>query len=88
VPPEVAGSIISLYIYTTNGADSDTVTYLAYRVSGSTLTAVGRPQLLARWPGTHSRILSAIQRAAQTVLGRLGVYLKVLVRALLVHPAH
>jgi len=28
---------------------------------------------LARWPGTHSRILSGIQRAAQTVL---GVYLK------------
>jgi len=27
------------------------------RVSGSTLTAVGRSQLLARWPGTHSRIL-------------------------------
>ena len=24
-----------------------------YRVSGSTLTAVGRSQLLARWPGTH-----------------------------------
>ena len=40
---------------------------------GSTLTAVGRSQLLARWPGTHSRILSGIQRAAQTVL---GVYLK------------
>jgi len=50
-----------------------TVTYLPYRVSGSTLTAVGRSQLLARWPGTHSRILSAIQRAEQTVL---GVYLK------------
>jgi len=47
--------------------------YLPYRVSGSTLTAVGRSQLLARWPGTHSRILSGIQRAAQTVL---GVYLK------------
>jgi len=42
--------------------------HLPYRVSGSTLTAVGRSQLLARWPGTHSRILSAIQRAAQTVL--------------------
>ena len=50
-----------------------TVTYLPYRVSGSTLTAVGRSQLLARWPGTHSRILSGIQRAAQTVL---GIYLK------------
>jgi len=45
-----------------------TVTYLPYRVSGSTLTAVGRYQLLAPWPGTHSRILSGIQRAAQTVL--------------------
>ena len=50
-----------------------TVTALQYRVSGSTLTAVGRFQLLARWPGTHSRTLSGIQRAAQTVL---GVYLK------------
>ena len=46
-----------------------TVTYLPYRVSGSTLTAVRRSQLLARWPGTHSRILFGIQRAAQTVLG-------------------
>jgi len=50
-----------------------TVTYLPYRVSGSTLTAVGRSQLLTRWPGTHSRILPGIQRAAQTVL---GVYLQ------------
>ena len=50
-----------------------TVTYLPYGVSNSTLTAVGRSQLLARWPGTHCRILSGIQRAAQTVL---GVYLK------------
>jgi len=50
-----------------------TVTYLPYRVSRSTLTVVGHSQLLARWPGTHSRILSTIQRAAQTVL---GVYLK------------
>ena len=50
-----------------------TVTYLPHRVSGSTLTVVGRSQLLARWPGTHSRILSRIQRAAQTVR---GVYLK------------
>jgi len=50
-----------------------TVTYLPCRVSGSTLTAVGRSHLLTRWPGTHSRILSVIQRAAQTVL---GVYLK------------
>ena len=31
-----------------------TVTYLPYRVSGSTLTAVGRSQLLVRWPGTLS----------------------------------
>jgi len=46
---------------------------MPYRVSGLTHTAVGRSQLLARWPGTHSRILSRIQRAAQTVL---GVYLK------------
>jgi len=49
-----------------------TVTYLPYRVSDSTLV-IGRFRLLARWPGTHSRILSGIQRAAQTVL---GVYLK------------
>ena len=39
----------------------------------SALTAVGRSQLLARWPGTHSRILSTLQRAAQTVL---DVYLE------------
>ena len=45
-----------------------TVTYLPYRVSASTLMAIGRSQLLARWPGTHSRILSWLQRAAQTVL--------------------
>ena len=38
----------------------------------SRLTPIGRSQLLARWPGTHSRILSGIRRAAQTVL---GVYL-------------
>jgi len=49
------------------------VTYLPYLVSGSTLTAIGRSQLLAQWPGTHSLILSGIQRAAQTVL---CVYLK------------
>jgi len=35
----------------------------------STFTAFGRSRLLARWPGTLSRILSGIQRAAQTVLG-------------------
>jgi len=50
-----------------------TDTYLPYRVSGSTLTAVGRSQLLAHWLGTHSRILSEIRQTAQTVL---GVYLK------------
>jgi len=33
----------------------------------STLTAVGRSQLLALRPGTLSRILSGIQRAAHTV---------------------
>jgi len=49
------------------------VIYLPYCISGSTLTAVRRSQLLVRWPGTHSWILSGIQRAAQTVL---GVYLK------------
>jgi len=54
-----------------------TVTNLPYRVSGSTLTAVGRSQLLARWPGTHSRVLSGIQRAAQTVS---GIYLYLFVR--------
>jgi len=43
------------------------------RVCGSTLTAVGRSQLLVRWPGTRSRTLSCIPRAAQTVS---GVYLK------------
>ena len=42
---------------------------LSYRVSGSTLTAVGRSQLLAWRPGTHSWILSGIQQATQTVLG-------------------
>ena len=36
-------------------------------------TCMWRSQLLARWPATHSRILSTTQRAAQTVL---GVYLK------------
>jgi len=44
-----------------------------YRVSGSTLTAVGRSQLLVWWPGTHSQVLSGIQWAAQTVL---CVYIK------------
>jgi len=50
-----------------------TVIYLPYRVSTSTFTAVGRSQLLARRPGTHSQILSGIQRAAQAVL---AVYIK------------
>ena len=45
--------------------------------------AVVRSRLLARWPGTHSRIVSRIQRAAQTVLG-----VHVLARSILVHPAH
>ena len=62
-----------------------TVTYLPYRVSGSTLTAGGRSQLLVRWPGTLSRILSGIQRAAQTVLGVSTQNL--LVRAILVHAS-
>ena len=46
---------------------------IAAPCSGSTLTTVGRSQQLVRWPGTHSRVVSGIQRAAQTVL---GVYLK------------
>ena len=37
------------------------------------LMCAASSSLLARWPGTHSRILSGIQRAAQTVL---GVFLK------------
>jgi len=45
-----------------------TIIYLPYRVFGTKVTAVGRSQLLARWPGTLSRILSGIPRAAQTVL--------------------
>jgi len=50
------------------------------------LTAVGRSQLLARRPGTLSRILSGIPRAAQTVL---DVYLKrILAHPILVRPAH
>ena len=36
-------------------------------------SSVRQVWLLAWWPGTHSRILSAIQRAAQTIL---GVFLK------------
>ena len=56
-----------------------TVTYLPYLVSGSTLTAVGRSQLLARWPGTHYRVLSGIQRAAQTVLGLSNIFFDVVV---------
>ena len=47
--------------------------HTVHLVSGSTLTAAGRFQLLARWPGTQSPILYGIQRAAQTVL---GIYLK------------
>jgi len=44
-----------------------------HQTTVTTLTAVGRSRLLARWPGTHSRILSGIQRAARTVS---GIYLK------------
>ena len=50
-----------------------TVTYLPYRVSGSTLTAVRRSQLLARWPGTHSQ--NFIQDPTSST-DCLGVYLK------------
>ena len=46
-----------------------TVIYLPYRVSGSTLTAVGRSQLLAQWPGTHSRIFVPGSNEQHTVLG-------------------
>jgi len=61
--------------------------YLPYRVSGSTLRPSG---VLSCWPGTLSRTLSRIQRAAQIVL---GVYLKRTcsrdrIIGLLVHPAH
>jgi len=41
--------------------------------------------VLSSCPGTHSRILSRIQRAAQTVL---GVYLNIPVCMILVHLAH
>ena len=44
-----------------------------HQTTVTTLTVVGRSQLLARWPRTHSRILSGIQRAARTVS---GIYLK------------
>ena len=79
---------------------SANLTYFPYRVSGSTLTVVGRSQLLARWPGTFSVILSRIQRAAQTVLGvylcslpvyilvNKAVYKVLLVRASSVLPAN
>ena len=46
-----------------------------YRVSGSTLTAVGRSELLVRWPGTHSQILSGIQRALDCFRRLLKTYL-------------
>jgi len=45
-----------------------TITCLPYHISGTTFMAVGCFQLLARWPGTLSWILSGIQRAVQTVL--------------------
>jgi len=73
-PPYLSDTASWSPVLTRNGiCVPPTVTYLPYHVSGSTLTAVRRSQLLARWPGTLSRILSGIQRAAQTVL---GVYLK------------
>jgi len=56
-----------------------TVTYLPYRVSDSTLTAVGRSQLLTQWPGTLSRILFDFirdPRAAQTALVHTYFYLE------------
>jgi len=43
--------------------DPATVTYLAYRVSGSTLTGIDLSQLLARWPGTLCLILARMQQA-------------------------
>jgi len=49
------------------------VTVLEYLNGHATLTAVGRSQLLAKWPGTLTQIISGILRAAQTVL---GTYLK------------
>jgi len=52
---------------------SSAITRRHLRSANRHLLAVRRSQLLARWPETHSRILSGIQRAAQTVL---GVYLK------------
>ena len=51
---------------------SNTKTRIRWR-NKAVCIIVGRFQLLARWPGTHSRILSGIQRAAQTIL---CVYLK------------
>ena len=57
------------------------VTYLPYRVSGSTLTAVGRSQLLARRPGTHTRIIGVYLKrtcarvtSASSALGVLNDY--------------
>jgi len=73
-PPYLSEHCIPVSVLTCGGiCVPPTVIYLPYRVSGSTLTAVGRFQLLARWPGTHYRIFFRVQRAAQTVL---GVYLK------------
>ena len=68
----------------TNSYDIFSMNKVEYKNSSNTKTRirwwnkavciiVGRFQLLARWPGTHSRILSGIQRAAQTIL---CVYLK------------
>jgi len=72
-PPYLSEHCIAVSSADTRWHLHSAVTYLPYRVSGLTLTAVGRSQLPVRWPGTHSRILSGIQRAAQTVL---GIYLK------------
>jgi len=44
-----------------------TVVYSQYRVSGSTLTAVGLFQLPALWSGTLSRMSYGIPRSAQAV---------------------
>jgi len=84
-PPRICRSTASRSPVLTRGGICvlKTVTYLPYRVSGSTLTAVGRSQFPARWPGTLSRILSRIQRAAYTVL---GVYLKTYLCAIQINP--
>ena len=54
---------------------------------GLPIMAVGRSQLLARWPGILSRIVSAVQLALQTVSGAYSNYNIIPVGAILVHPA-